>query len=46
VGDRFVVLQNGTALMTGTRDELQNSEDEEVRKYINSSLPMAEGRRL
>jgi len=45
VGDRFAVLENGAALMTGTRDELQNSTDEEVRKYINSSLPMAEGHR-
>ena len=45
VGDRFTILENGVALMTGTRDEIQNSEDEQVRKYINSSLPMAEGHR-
>ena len=45
VGDRFAVLENGTALMTGTRDELQNSQDEEVRKYINSSIPITEGHR-
>ncbi|MGA7159995.1 MAG: ATP-binding cassette domain-containing protein [Bacteroidota bacterium] len=45
VGDRFAVLENGAALMTGTRDELQNSQDEEVRKYINSSLPITEGHR-
>ena len=43
VGDRFVVLDQGTTLMSGTRDEIQNSANEEVRKYINSSLPMAEG---
>jgi phospholipid/cholesterol/gamma-HCH transport system ATP-binding protein len=45
VGDRFTVLENGAALMTGTRDEIQNSKNEEVRKYINSSLSMAEGHR-
>jgi phospholipid/cholesterol/gamma-HCH transport system ATP-binding protein len=45
VGDRFAVLENGITLMTGTRDEIQNSEHEEVRKYINSSLKMQEGRR-
>ena len=44
VGDRFTVLDNGTALMTGTREEIQNSTNEEVQKYINSSLPMHEGR--
>ncbi|MGA9407631.1 MAG: ATP-binding cassette domain-containing protein [Bacteroidota bacterium] len=45
VGDRFAILENGAALMTGTRDELQNSQSEEVRKYINSSLPTTEGHR-
>ena len=43
VGDRFVVLDQGTTLMSGTREEIQKSENEEVRKYINSSLPMTEG---
>ena len=38
VGDRFAVLEDGTTLMTGTRDEIQNSENELVRRYINSSL--------
>ena len=42
VGDRFAVLENGVTLMTGTRDEIQNSGNEEVQKYINSSLPMTE----
>jgi phospholipid/cholesterol/gamma-HCH transport system ATP-binding protein len=45
VGDRFAVLENGTTLMTGTREEIQSSEHEEVRKYINSSLKLQEGRR-
>ena len=45
VGDRFAVLENGTALMTGTREEIQNSRNEEVRKYIDSSLSTQEGRR-
>jgi phospholipid/cholesterol/gamma-HCH transport system ATP-binding protein len=42
VGDRFTVLERGEALMTGTREEIQNSTNEEVRKYINSSLSMSE----
>ena len=45
VGDRFAVIENGITLMTGTREEIQNSEHEEVRKYINSSLKAQEGRR-
>ena len=45
VGDRFAILENGTTLMTGTREEIQQSENEEVRKYINSSLPSTEGNR-
>jgi len=38
VGDRFAILDAGVTLATGTRDEIQNSVDENVRKYINSSL--------
>lgn len=44
VGDRFAVLENGETLMTGTREEIQNSENEKVRKYINSSLSTSESR--
>ena len=44
VGDRFAVIENGTILMTGTRDEIQNSQNEAVQKYINSSLKLQEGR--
>ena len=45
VGDRFAVLENGTTLMTGTREEIQQSNNELVRKYINSSLSTQEGHR-
>ncbi len=38
VGDRFAVLDRGTMVLTGTRDELERSTDEDVRKYISSSL--------
>jgi phospholipid/cholesterol/gamma-HCH transport system ATP-binding protein len=38
VGDRFAVLDRGQTLMTGTQEEVVNSPDEEVRKYISSSL--------
>jgi phospholipid/cholesterol/gamma-HCH transport system ATP-binding protein len=38
VGDRFAILDGGVTLMTGTRQELEQSSDEDVRKYIASSL--------
>ncbi|MEO8166836.1 MAG: ATP-binding cassette domain-containing protein [bacterium] len=38
VGDRFMILERGRILMTGTRDDLENSTDAEIKKYINSSL--------
>jgi phospholipid/cholesterol/gamma-HCH transport system ATP-binding protein len=38
VGDRFAILDGGVTLMTGTRHELEQSSDEDVRKYIASSL--------
>ncbi len=38
VGDRFMILERGRILMTGTRDDLENSNDAEINKYINSSL--------
>jgi phospholipid/cholesterol/gamma-HCH transport system ATP-binding protein len=38
VGDRFAILNDGRTLMTGTRAEIENSVDEDVRKYISSSL--------
>jgi phospholipid/cholesterol/gamma-HCH transport system ATP-binding protein len=45
VGDRFAVLNDGVMVMTGTRDELEKTMDEDVRKYISSSLsPSRTGR--
>jgi len=41
-GDRFVILEGGRVLISGTKDEIQQSTDEDVRKYINSSLPTSE----
>jgi phospholipid/cholesterol/gamma-HCH transport system ATP-binding protein len=38
VGDRFAILDGGKTLMTGTRTEIENSDNEDVRKYISSSL--------
>jgi phospholipid/cholesterol/gamma-HCH transport system ATP-binding protein len=38
VGDRFAILDGGRTLMTGTRAEIESSTDEDVRKYISSSL--------
>jgi len=38
VGDRFVVLDRGRTLMSGTREEVERSTDEDVRKYVSSSL--------
>jgi phospholipid/cholesterol/gamma-HCH transport system ATP-binding protein len=38
IGDRFAILDGGTILMAGTREELQNTRNEDVRKYISSSL--------
>jgi phospholipid/cholesterol/gamma-HCH transport system ATP-binding protein len=38
IGDRFAVLDGGTMVMTGTRDELEKTLNEDVRKYISSSL--------
>lgn len=38
VGDRFTILDAGVTLITGTRQEVEQSKDEEVQKYISSSL--------
>ncbi len=38
VGDRFAILNEGKIIMTGRADEIRNSQNEEVRKYIDSSL--------
>ena len=38
VGDRFAVLDGGVTRVTGTREEITESRDETVRKYIDASL--------
>ena len=38
VGDRFAILNEGKIIMTGTAEEIRNSQNEEVRKYIDSNL--------
>jgi phospholipid/cholesterol/gamma-HCH transport system ATP-binding protein len=38
VGDRFAIMDEGVTLATGTQEEIQRSTDENVRKYIESSL--------
>jgi len=43
VGDRFAILDQGRTLMTGTREEIQKSKNEDVQKYISSSLSTSGG---
>ena len=38
IGDRFTIFSNGTVRMTGTKDEILNSNDDEVKKYIESEF--------
>lgn len=38
VGDRFSILHNGLILITGTLEDLKNSKDEEVNKYVTELL--------
>ncbi len=38
VGDRFAIFENGRFIMTGTKEDIQNSPDENVRKYIESDI--------
>ena len=38
VGDRFAIFENGQFIMTGTKEDIQNSENPEVRKYIESDI--------
>lgn len=45
VGDRFAILDQGSVLTTGTRNDIQESTNEEVRKYIDSSIPPSEAHR-
>ncbi|MFA6468716.1 MAG: ATP-binding cassette domain-containing protein [Bacteroidota bacterium] len=38
VGDRFAIFENGQFIMTGTKDDIRNSQNPEVRKYIESDI--------
>jgi phospholipid/cholesterol/gamma-HCH transport system ATP-binding protein len=38
VGDRFAIFENGQFIMTGTKDDIRNSPNPEVRKYIESEI--------
>jgi phospholipid/cholesterol/gamma-HCH transport system ATP-binding protein len=38
VGDRFAIFENGQFIMTGTKDDIRNSLNPEVRKYIESDI--------
>ena len=46
VGDRFAILEEGATLMTGTREEIEKSRNEDVRKYISSSLSTSRSHQL
>jgi phospholipid/cholesterol/gamma-HCH transport system ATP-binding protein len=38
VGDRFGIFEQGKFIAQGTREEIRNSTDENVRKYIESEI--------
>jgi phospholipid/cholesterol/gamma-HCH transport system ATP-binding protein len=38
VGDRFAIFENGQFIMTGTKEDIRNSPNPEVRKYIESEI--------
>jgi phospholipid/cholesterol/gamma-HCH transport system ATP-binding protein len=38
VGDRFAILDGGVTIATGRRKDIEESTDENVRKYIKTSL--------
>lgn len=38
VGDRLAIFENGQFIMTGTKEDIRNSPDPEVRKYIESDI--------
>jgi phospholipid/cholesterol/gamma-HCH transport system ATP-binding protein len=46
VGERFVIIENGTVLVSGTKEEIQQSGNEEVKKYVNSTLSTSEVHRI
>ncbi len=38
IGDRFAIFENGQFIMTGTKEDIRNSPNPEVRKYIESDI--------
>ncbi len=38
VGDRFAIFENGQFITTGTKEDIRNSPNPEVRKYIESEI--------
>ncbi|KAB2925143.1 MAG: ATP-binding cassette domain-containing protein [Bacteroidetes bacterium] len=38
VGDRFAIFEQGRFIATGTKEDIRNSPDENVRKYIESEI--------
>jgi phospholipid/cholesterol/gamma-HCH transport system ATP-binding protein len=38
VGDRFAIFENGEFILTGTKDDIRNSSNPEVHKYIESDI--------
>lgn len=38
IGDRFAIFENGQFILTGTKDDIRNSPNPEVRKYIESEI--------
>ena len=38
VGSRFTILDGGITLITGTRDDIEKSRNEQIRKFVSSSL--------
>ena len=46
VGSRFAILHNGLILITGTLDDLKNSRDAEVNKYLTELLSASRNNKL
>jgi phospholipid/cholesterol/gamma-HCH transport system ATP-binding protein len=46
VGDRFSILHSGLILITGTLEDLKNSKDEEVGKYVMGLLSVSRRSKL
>ncbi|MDD8018906.1 MAG: ATP-binding cassette domain-containing protein [Bacteroidota bacterium] len=38
IGDRFAIFENGKFILTGTKEDIRNSPDDNVQKYIESEI--------